>query len=242
MIPIPAIDILDGSAVRLRKGDYGEVTRYGDDPLDTARTWLSQGADLLHVVDLDGARRGAAVNGDVIAKIAGASEVPVQVGGGIRTVEDVDRLLDAGVDRVVIGTAAVTDPDLVDAVIDSHGADALVIALDARAGEVALDGWVSGSGVSATSLASTFGGVGVVRFLVTSIEVDGTMDGPDLRLLEDVAGASTARVIASGGVGSVADLELLARRMPELEGVIIGRALYEGAFTLTEARKALEQR
>lgn len=240
MIPIPAIDILDGQAVRLIRGSYDEVTVYSDDPVALADRWCREGAGMLHVVDLDGARDGAPVNSDLIQAIARTSPIPIQCGGGIRDIGAVGLLLESGVERVVIGTAAVTDPDFLDETLESFGPERLVVALDSRRGKVSVSGWLEDSDVTPAELAAQLDARGVEHFLVTAIEVDGTMEGPDLRLLELVSGRTSAPVIASGGIGSLEDLEdLVSLGGQSVSGVILGRALYEQAFTLPEATLVL---
>lgn len=240
MIPIPAIDILDGKAVRLTRGDYDEVTVYADDPVRLALEWEAAGAELLHVVDLDGARDGAPRSAEVIRELCGACAIPVQTGGGIRDLAAVGLLLESGVERIVIGTAAVTEPEFLDEALESFGPERFVVALDSRRGMISLSGWMEESDITAADLAGQLTTRGVERFLVTAIEVDGTMEGPDLDLLALVSSRTPAPLIASGGIGSLADLEEL-RDVPDgnIEGVILGKALYEKAFTLQEAAVVL---
>jgi len=240
MIPIPAIDILGGQAVRLKQGSYDEVTVYADDPVELAERWCREGAGMLHVVDLDGARDGAPVNTDLVREIARHAPVPVQSGGGIRDIAAVGLLLDSGVDRVVIGTAAVTDPEFLDDTLESFGPERLVVALDSRRGKVSLSGWLEDSDVTPAELAAQLDSRGVEHFLVTAIEVDGTMEGPDLELLDLVSSRTSAPVIASGGIGSLGDLEdLVALGGEVISGVILGRALYEEVFSLSAATSVL---
>ena len=242
MIPIPAIDILDGNGVRLTRGDYDEVTIYADDPVELAREWAAQGAELLHVVDLDGARDGAPRNAALIQELSSACGIPVQVGGGIRDLAAVGLLLESGVDRVVIGTAAVTDPDFLEEALGSFGPERFVVALDTRGGMVSLSGWVEESDLTAADLAGQLTARGVERFLVTAIEVDGTMEGPDLELLASVSTHTPVPLIASGGIGSLKDLiDLRGLPNANIEGVILGKALYEKAFSLQEATATLRE-
>ena len=240
MILYPAIDIRGGRAVRLLQGDYDRETAYDDDPVDAARRWAEDGAAFLHVVDLDGAREGTPRNLDAVRRVAEAVECPIQVGGGLRDPSAVDAVLRAGAERVVIGTAALRDPDFLDRALEAHG-PRVVVSIDARAGEVALAGWTEGGGREAPEVAAELGRRGVQRFLSTSIDVDGTMEGPAIDDLNAVAvEAPDARVIASGGVGNLSDLELLARvAAPNVEGTIVGRALYERRFTVAEGIAAL---
>ncbi len=239
MILYPAIDIRGGRAVRLLQGDYERETAYDADPADAARRWAAEGAAFLHVVDLDGAKAGSPQNVEAVARIAAAVECPIQVGGGLREPGSLDAVFEAGASRVVIGTAALRDPGFLDRALRDHGPD-VVVSIDARAGEVALEGWTEAGGRGATEVAAELGGRGVQRFLYTSIEVDGTMEGPAIDELNDVAAATGAQVIASGGVGTLSDLELLARvAAPNVEGAIVGRALYERRFTVAEGNAAL---
>lgn len=243
MILYPAIDILDGKAVRLAQGEYDRETVYDDDPVDAARRWAEGGAGYLHVVDLDGAKAGRPVNLKAIGRIAEAVECPIEVGGGLRDEAAVAETLAAGASRVVIGTAAVRDPAFLDAVLAGHGPAGVVASVDARAGEVSLAGWTESSGADVADVVAGLTARGVERFLFTPIEVDGMMTGPNLPELRRVAAATEAGVIASGGVGELSHLEELAESAPEnVEGVIVGRALYEGRFTVPEAIRALGQR
>jgi phosphoribosylformimino-5-aminoimidazole carboxamide ribotide isomerase len=229
----PAIDLRAGRCVRLHQGDYGRETVYGDDPVAQALAFADAGAAWVHVVDLDAARSGDPVNRPVIAAVAAALAergVAVQTGGGVRSVADATELADAGVARVVLGTAAVADPALVDAVVDEAGV-AVALGLDVRGREVAVKGWTEGSGHLADVL-DRFAGRPHEALVVTQIDVDGTGDGPDTALYAELLPTQPG-LIASGGVGTVAHLEALAAA--GVPGVIVGRALYEGAFTLEEA-------
>jgi phosphoribosylformimino-5-aminoimidazole carboxamide ribotide isomerase len=239
VILYPAIDIRGGQAVRLLQGDYDRETAYDADPADAARRWADDGAEFLHVVDLDGAKAGSPQNLEAVRRIAAAVECPIQVGGGLRETRSLDAALDAGATRVVIGTAALRDPDFLESALQAHGPD-VVVSIDARSGEVALEGWTEAGGREAAEVAAELGERGVQRFLFTSIDVDGTMEGPAIDELNALAEATGARVIASGGVGNLSDLELLARvAAPNVEGAIVGRALYERRFTVAEANAAL---
>ena len=231
----PAIDIRGGRCVRLHQGDYGQETVYGDDPVAQAIAFVEAGAGWIHVVDLDAARTGAPENRDVVAAIAEAVDVPVQTGGGIRSVEAASVLFDAGVERVVIGTAAIKDLDLVRRLARDHR---VAVGLDARAGEVATDGWLVGSGRTVLDVARSFADVGVDAFIVTDISRDGTLEGPDIGGLIEVLGATSVDVIASGGVGTPDDLRELAAVEVDgrrLAGVIAGKAIYEGHVDVAEA-------
>jgi phosphoribosylformimino-5-aminoimidazole carboxamide ribotide isomerase len=240
VILYPAIDIRGGRAVRLLQGDYERETAYDSDPVDAARRWADDGAEFLHVVDLDGAKAGSPQNLEAVRRVAEAVDCPIQVGGGLRDPNSLAAVLDVGASRVVIGTAALRDPDFLDRAVAAHGAG-VVVSIDARGGEVSLEGWTEAGGREPAEVAAELGGRGVQRFLFTSIDVDGTMEGPAIDELNAVAAsAPDARVIASGGVGNLSDLELLARvAAPNVEGAIVGRALYEHRFSVGEGIAAL---
>jgi phosphoribosylformimino-5-aminoimidazole carboxamide ribotide isomerase len=231
----PAIDLRDGRCVRLYQGDYDRETRYGDDPAAQARAFAEAGAEWLHVVDLDAARTGDPKNRDVIASICSAVDVPVQCGGGVRDEAAAAALAAAGVARVVIGTAAIKRPELVERVAADQS---VAVGLDARGRQLAAHGWEESTDVDLLDAARRFAAVGVDAFVVTEIAVDGTLAGPAIEQLRDVVGATPVEVVASGGVGTLADLDALAQLEVDgrrLGGAIIGRALYEGAFTLADA-------
>ena len=238
----PAIDLRGGHCVRLYQGDYGRETDYGDDPVGRARVFADAGAPWIHVVDLDAARSGEATNRDVIAAICAAVDVPVQSGGGVRTVEAAEALARAGVARVVIGTAALEQPELV---AEVAARQPVAVGLDARGTDLASHGWEVSSGLDLCQVATRFAGQGVAAFVVTEIARDGTLEGPSIDQLSAVlaaVGGTGVDVIASGGVGTVDHLRELAALTVEgasLSGAIMGRALYEGAFTLTEALDAV---
>jgi phosphoribosylformimino-5-aminoimidazole carboxamide ribotide isomerase len=242
VILYPAIDIRDGHAVRLTRGDYAQETVYDDDPLEAARRWLDQGARALHVVDLDGARSGQPENLDHVRRIAAAASVPVQVGGGLRDPDAVTAALEAGADRVVLGTAALAEPELVEALAADHG-ERIVVGVDARRGQVAVEGWERETHATPAESVSDLASRGVRRFVFTPVEVDGTLAGPGMQELQQVAHAAAEAGVAliySGGVGSLDDLrELRGTAFESLEGVIVGRALYEGRFTVAEGQAAL---
>ena len=225
-----AIDLLGGRCVRLHQGDYDRATDYGDDPVGQARRFAADGAPWIHVVDLDGARRGEPVNHDVIGRIAAAVDVPVQVGGGVRSRPDAEALWAAGVARVVMGTAALEDPDLVAALVPDG---AVAVGLDARGRELAVWGWEAVAGVDLLEAVARFSALGVAALVVTEIGRDGTLDGPDLTGLSSVLEVATVPVVASGGVGSADDLVALTDL--DLDGVIVGRALYDDRVTVAEA-------
>jgi phosphoribosylformimino-5-aminoimidazole carboxamide ribotide isomerase len=234
----PAIDLRDGRCVRLYQGDYGRETVYGDDPVAQALAFEAEGAAWIHVVDLDAARTGDPVNRPIVAAIAAAVSVPVQTGGGVRDDAAADALIDMGVGRVVLGTAALEQPDLVRRLAARMP---VAVGLDARGRDVAVRGWKQESGRDLIDVARSFADAGAAALVVTEIGRDGTLEGPDLEGLAAVLGASGIDLIASGGVGSLDDLSALAGLEVDgrrLAGAIVGRALYEGSFTLTEARSA----
>jgi len=239
VILYPAIDIRGGQAVRLLQGDYERETAYDADPVDAAKRWADEGAEFLHVVDLDGAKAGEPKNLQAIQRIAAAVPCPIQVGGGLRDPESVAAVLEAGAERVVIGTAALRDPQLLDAALAAHG-ERVVVSVDTRGGKVSLSGWTESSDIEAPAAVSELSERGVQRFLCTAIEVDGTMEGPAIGELNRIASATSAQVIASGGVGELDHLQHLAQECaPNIEGAIVGRALYERKFTVAEGIAAL---
>jgi len=234
----PAIDLRGGRCVRLYQGNFDAEVVYGDDPVSQARSFADAGAPWIHVVDLDAARTGEPQNRDVVLAIARAVDVPVQTGGGVRTEEAAAALVDGGVARVVIGTAAMDDPDLVARLAARHP---VTLGLDVRGDEVAVRGWERGSGHDILDVLGRFEDLGVVALVVTQIDVDGTSAGPDVAGLSAVLRATSIPLIASGGVGTLEHLRTLAaieEAGRRFEGVIVGRALYEGAFTVTEALDA----
>ena len=238
----PAIDILGGRCVRLLQGDYGQETVYGNDPVAQARAFQDAGATWVHIVDLDAARTGDPVNRPVMAEVAATLDVPVQAGGGVRTLDDARTLFDAGVSRVVMGTAAIEDPDLVDQVADLGR---VAVGLDIRGEEVAVRGWTEGTGLLLTDAFERFSNRGTDAFVITQIERDGTLQGPDLEGLAAALATTGVDVVASGGVGrpsdlkDLADLAVAGRR---LAGIILGRALYEGTIDLAAAIQTLKER
>ena len=240
MILYPAIDIRGGQAVRLLQGDYERETAYDADPVDAASRWAAEGAEFLHVVDLDGAKAGEPKNLEAVRRIAAAVGCPIQVGGGLRDPESVSAVLQAGAERVVIGTAALRDPQFLDACVDAHG-ERVVVSVDTRDGKVSLAGWTETSDLEAPAAVAPVSDRGVRRFLCTAIEVDGTMEGPAVDQLNQIAAATSGEVIASGGVGTLTHLEDLARDgAPNIEGAIVGRALYEKQFNVAEGIAALK--
>lgn len=234
----PAIDLLGGQCVRLYQGDYERGTVYGDDPVSQARSFEAAGAQWIHVVDLDAARSGEPVNRPIIAQIAQAVNIPVQTGGGVRDEAAAKAHIDAGVARVVLGTAAMEDPDLVARLASQFP---VAVGLDVRDGHVSVRGWRESSGVELLDAVARFEHFGVAAVIVTEIGRDGTLEGPDFEGLGEILEATSIPVIASGGVGTLAHLRELAameNNFRRLQGAIVGRALYEGAFTADAAVEA----
>lgn len=230
---IPAIDLKGGRCVRLFQGDFGRETVFSDDPLATARSWQEHGGRRLHLVDLDGASQGEPAHLDLITEIVRELAIPVQVGGGIRTLATAESWLAAGADRVVIGTAAVKDPDMVHQVCQLHGGQRVVVAIDAADGKVAVQGWTETSSIDVLDLAEEMTKIGVVRLLYTDIARDGMLTGPDIETSTRLSRQTGLAVLASGGVSSLDDIRQLARA--GVEGTVVGRALYTGAVDLAEA-------
>ena len=240
MILYPAIDIRDGKAVRLIQGDYDQETAYDDNPVVAARRWVDGGARWLHVVDLDGARAGEPVNLEHVRRIVAAVSVPVQLGGGLRDSKKVEEAISSGVERIVLGTAAVRDPDMAEAIAAAHG-ERVVASVDSRSGKVAAEGWTESSDLGTAEVIAALTERGVRRFVYTPVEVDGLMEGPDLDSLREAAAATDGELIYSGGIGTLDDLRALAELgLDNLGGVIVGRALYEQRFTVAEAQAVLE--
>ncbi len=235
---IPAIDIRGGRVVRLRQGDFARETVYDDDPIAVARHWAAAGAPRLHIVDLDGAAAGHRAQGDTIDRLVATVEVPCQVAGGLRDADAVEDAFEGGADRVVLGTALLERPKLGWAIVERYGPDRIVAALDVRAGQAVGGGWLAGAASrdfhdAVRSLRTT----GLRLFAVTSIERDGTLEGPDTALFRAVLDAAPeARVIASGGIGSTDDIR--AAVVAGCEAAILGRALYDGRITLADAMEA----
>ncbi|MCB0995497.1 MAG: 1-(5-phosphoribosyl)-5-[(5-phosphoribosylamino)methylideneamino]imidazole-4-carboxamide isomerase [Acidimicrobiales bacterium] len=232
----PAIDLRDGRCVRLYQGDYDRETVYGEDPVAQAAAFVAEGARWLHVVDLDAARSGSPVNRDVVAAVARSVDIPVQTGGGVRSLAAAGALVDAGVTRVVVGTAAVERPELVSELVGEG--IRVAVGLDVRGRDVAVHGWEQASGTDVREAVRRFEDVGADAVIVTQISQDGTLAGPDLDGLGELLGLTTLPLIASGGVGdlehvrSLAALDVGGRR---LAGAIVGRALYEGTLALADA-------
>jgi len=237
----PAIDILGGSAVRLVKGDFSAKTVYDSDPLAAARGFTEAGARLLHVVDLDGAKTGGPVNLEHLRRICGELGVSVQYGGGLRSSEAVSDALQAGAARVILGTAAFTDPDLLARALDAHGPERVLVSVDVRGGRVATAGWTESTALETAEVLERLHASGVRDLVYTNVDRDGMLEGPDLEEVTLVAAAVRGSVVYSGGIGRLSDLEGLAGlRQASLEGVIVGKALYERRFTVAEALAALD--
>lgn len=233
LIPIPAIDLQGGRCVRLAQGEFAQETVYGDDPVAMALRWQAAGASRLHVVDLDGAREGSPRNHEVIAGIAMTLRIPVQVGGGIRDGETVEKLLMLGVERCILGTRAAQDRAWAEEMFRTFG-DRLILGIDAKDGRVAIKGWVETTDLTAVDLANALKPAGAVRIIYTDISRDGMLTGPNIEATARLAAETGMAVIASGGMSRLDDLRQLAR-CPGIEGAIIGRALYTGAIDLAEA-------
>lgn len=231
----PAVDISQGRCVRLLQGRFGSETVYSDDPVKVAIGLSSAGARWLHIVDLDGARTGEAANRELVLEAVRRASCPVQAGGGIRTMDDVEEVLAAGANRAVLGTFALEDPDGM-AVACARFGERIAVSLDARRGELATHGWTVGSGVPLMDAVRIFENAGVASFIYTDVSRDGTMQGPDLEGLSQLAEVTNLPVVASGGIASLEDLRKVARLRPEgIAGAIVGRALYEHKFSVGEA-------
>ncbi|HUO71993.1 MAG TPA: 1-(5-phosphoribosyl)-5-[(5-phosphoribosylamino)methylideneamino]imidazole-4-carboxamide isomerase [Solirubrobacteraceae bacterium] len=240
MILLPAIDMLDGKAVRLAKGDFDAKTVYDADPLEAAKRWVAGGARRLHVVDLDGARTGEPVNLEHVRRIARAVDVPLQVGGGLRTIEAVDAAIEAGAARVVLGTAAFSDLEFLDEAVERYG-ERVSVSIDARAGRLATSGWTVQTEIPVEDVVERMRSRGVRRFVYSSIDRDGTMNGPDLDRARRFAQALQGSFVYSGGISTLDDLRaLVALRQVNLSGVIVGKALYERRFSVPDALAVLD--
>jgi phosphoribosylformimino-5-aminoimidazole carboxamide ribotide isomerase len=236
----PAIDLLGGKCVRLFQGDYGQETVYSDSPVQVAEQFYNDGASWIHLVDLDGARQGHPVNAAIIREVKHALSVKVQVGGGIRSEKDVSAYLDAGIDRVILGSAAISHPGFVKEMLEKYGRR-IAIGLDAREGYVAVEGWTKTSEMKAETLANELIDHGAETFIFTDISKDGTLTGPNIKAISDLARLTGKEVIASGGVSSLEDVEMLYyRAQAGVSGAIIGKALYTEALSLKDALDLVE--
>jgi len=230
----PAVDIKDGRCVRLRQGSYSDITVFGDDPLEMALRWQKAGARFLHVVDLDGARGRGSINRELIGRIIKALDIPVQTGGGIRTMADIDEVLSLGAARVILGTSAVRDPELVEQAVAKYGGR-IAVGIDARNGLVAIEGWEQTSQLTAVAFARRMERLGVETIIYTDIARDGMLTGPNLEAMGEMQRSVSMAVIASGGVSSIDDLIRL--KQTGVAGAIVGKAIYTGAIDLEEALK-----
>ncbi len=233
---IPAVDLQDGEVVQLVQGERGTEKTYGD-PVEAAERWIDAGADSLHLVDLDGAFEGERQNAEAIDAVLETVDVPTQLGGGIRTAEDAIDLLERGLDRVILGTAAVETPEIVAEISDVHP-DSVVVSLDAKDGEVVVEGWTEGAGISPVEAAERYDDLGAAAILFTNVDVEGRLEGVATDPVWELVEATDVPVIASGGVATLEDVRAL--EAAGAAAVVVGSALYEGAFTLEEAQAALE--
>jgi phosphoribosylformimino-5-aminoimidazole carboxamide ribotide isomerase len=240
MILYPAIDIMDGQAVRLVEGRFEDATTYHADPLDAARSWVEAGARFLHVVDLDGARSGEPKSLDHLRRIVQATGIPIQYGGGLRNLDAVREAFRAGAERAIIGTAAFKDIDFLDDIVAAYG-PRVVVAVDIKDGMIATEGWTQTTQLPAVEAIKRLTGRGVRSFVYTDVSRDGRLTGPDLDSVRDVARAVRGRFIYSGGIGSLEHLRSLAQlRQVNMAGVIAGKSLYEKKFTVAEGQAALD--
>jgi len=232
---VPAVDVQDGEVVQLVQGERGTETTYGD-PVDAAERWVAAGAETLHLVDLDGAFEGERANADAVERVVDAVDVPVQLGGGIRTADGARDLLDRGVDRVILGTAAVQTPEIVADISETHP-DSVVVSLDAKDGEVVVEGWTESTGLAPAEAATRYADLGACAILFTDVDVEGRLEGVATEPVRELAAAVDLPVIASGGVATIGDVRAL--RDAGAAATVVGSALYEGRFTLEAARDAL---
>lgn len=228
----PAVDIKNGKCVRLKQGNFDNVTIYEQNPVKAAQNWIEQGATYLHIVDLDGAKQGNSENEKIIADIVKLSDVPVQTGGGVRSLEDIERKLSKGVSRVILGTIAVKQQELVQKAVQKFGADKIVVGIDAKQGKVAIAGWEEVSNISALELCFTMKKYGVKTIIYTDIAKDGMMSGVNLESTKEMIQKTGMNIIASGGISSMQDLENVQNI--NASGVIVGKALYQGALHLKD--------
>lgn len=235
----PAIDIRNGQCVRLRQGQFQETQVYSKNPLSIAKSFEEQGASFIHMVDLDGALVGYSVNDEVFKEIASTVKVPIQVGGGIRTIKDIENKLSLGVKRVIIGTKAVENPAFVKEAISNFGAESIVVGIDAKDGMVAVEGWERVSSINATELALSMKSIGVKTIVYTDISKDGMLEGPNVEATQRLSEVCGLDVIASGGVSSLKDLEMI--QQCNIHGAIIGKALYENRINLANAIEMFEK-
>ncbi len=241
MLIFPAIDIRNGKCVRLFKGDFAQETVFSDRPEEMAAKWEAQGGRFLHLVDLDGALAGKSMNLEVVERIAAAVDIPVELGGGIRTMENIDTVLALGVQRVILGSVAVQNPELVREACAKYG-ERIVVGIDARDGIVAVDGWGISGEIGAVELAKKMAAAGVKTIIYTDIARDGTLSGVNVEATAELARESGINVVASGGVKSLEDIKaLLPYEKDGIEGVIVGKAIYTGSLDLKEAVALTEE-
>ena len=232
---IPAIDLLNGKCVRLNQGNYNEVTKFNSDPVKQAQIWEKQGAKRLHLVDLDGAKTGEPINDQTIKEIKKSISIPIQLGGGIRNIERAKELLDIGIDRIILGTIAIENPELV-RVLSQEYPKRIAVGIDAKEGMVATRGWLKRSEITSLELAKQLNELELAAIISTDISTDGTLEWPNIQALREIAEVSINPVIASGGIGSINDLISLVDLEHEgIEAIIVGRALYDGSIDLKEA-------
>ncbi|ELZ10897.1 1-(5-phosphoribosyl)-5-[(5-phosphoribosylamino)methylideneamino] imidazole-4-carboxamide isomerase [Halovivax asiaticus JCM 14624] len=234
---IPAVDVQDGEVVQLVQGERGTEKRYGD-PVEAAERWIDAGARSLHLVDLDGAFDGERANAAAIEAVVDAVSIPVQVGGGIRTAGEALSLLDRGVDRVILGTAAVEEPAIVAEIADTRP-ESVVVSLDAKDGEVVVEGWTEGTGLTPAEAAERYADLGAAAILFTNVDVEGQLEGIAAEPVRELVEATNLPVIASGGVATLADVQALSDA--GAAAAVVGSALYEGRFTLAEGQQAVEE-
>ncbi|MFA5367397.1 MAG: 1-(5-phosphoribosyl)-5-[(5-phosphoribosylamino)methylideneamino]imidazole-4-carboxamide isomerase [Dehalococcoidia bacterium] len=235
---IPAIDLRGGKCVRLYQGDYNQETVFSEDPVDTAKHWRSLGTRRLHIVDLDGAAKGEICHFDAISSIASAVSIPVEVGGGIRTIESIEKLLGAGVGRVILGTAAIENRDMVKEACKRFG-ERIIAGVDARDGFVATRGWIESSKITAVDLIKDMQSIGIVRVIYTDIARDGTLTEPNFAAIRELMTAVDVKIIAAGGISSIEHLSKLAAI--GVEGAIVGRAIYTGHIDLKKALEVIQR-
>ena len=237
---IPAIDLLNGKCVRLNQGNYNEVTKFNSDPVKQAQSWERQGAKRLHLVDLDGAKTGEPINDLTIKEIKKSISIPIQLGGGIRNIDRAKELFDIGIDRIILGTIAIEKPDLV-RVLSQEYPKRIAVGIDAKEGIVATRGWVKQSEITSLELAKQLNELELAAIISTDISTDGTLKGPNIQALREIAEISINPVIASGGIGSIPDLIALADLESRgIKAIIVGRALYDGSIDLKEAQSTLK--
>ncbi len=238
MIIYPAIDIIDGKCVRLQQGSYSDVTVFGDSPVEMAVKWENQGAQYLHVVDLDGARSGKSENSEVIKEIAKSLSIPVQLGGGVRSLEKIENILSFGVSRVILGTSAVNNQEMLKAALKKYN-EKIVVGIDAKDGRVAIHGWEKTSDLTAVDFARKVEELGAKTIIYTDISRDGMLKGPNLAAMSEMAKSVAIDVIASGGVSCLKDI--IDLKTTGVSGVIVGKALYTGNINLDEAIRASKE-